>query len=254
MKIALLHLDLIGGPEETNIKVLSQAVRLAAEGGADWIITPEIALQGYFFAIKEESPQIPVQPGPSMEIFRELARQYGVTIFFGCAERDEKTDKCYNSCLVIDPEGQILGRHRKMHKHGGSSEAWASLGEKPELIPCREMNAGILICADSWFMEHARELKDRGAHVIMIPAAWPPGECGPGDCWERCSQVSGLPVWVCNQTGIQEILDMSEAQSAVVVGGKTLFTYSGLKQAVLIFDWDPVKQCTESTQFSVITV
>jgi len=254
MRVALLHLNLSGGPEKVNVQLLSRAVNLAAQEGANWIITPETALQGYFFFIKENNPEIPVQPGPALKVFCELARRYGVTLFLGCAEQDKETGKCYNSCLVIGPEGQILGRHRKMHSHGGSSEAWASLGEELACIPCREMNAGILICADSWFMEHSRELKEQGAHVIIIPAAWPPGECGPGDCWERCSLVSGLPVWVCNQTGVQEFLDLSEAQSAVVVEGKTLFTYSGLQQAVLLFDWNPVEQCAESVQFTVIAV
>lgn len=255
MKVALLHLDLIGGPEETNIRVLSESVKLAAEEGADWIITPETALQGYFFALKEEAPQIPVQPGPSVEVFCELAWQYGVTIFLGCAEQDEKTGKCYNSCLVINHQGEILGRHRKMHSHGGSSEAWASHGENLEYITCREMKAGILICADSWFMEHSQDLKDQGAHVIMIPAAWPPaGECGPGDCWERCSKVSGLPVWVCNQTGNHEILDMTKAESAVVFNGEKLFVYSGMDPAVLLFHWDYETQSTESKEFTVLSI
>ena len=254
MKIALLHLDLSGGPEETNLRKLSHAIGVAAEQGASWIITPEMAVQGYFFTQKEKTIQIPVQPGPSLQALGQLAVRYGLTLFLGCAEQDAETGKYYNSCLVMGSKGQILGRHSKMHSHGGKTEAWASLGEKLKLIPCHDMRAGILICADCWFMEHSRELKDQGAEVIMIPAAWPPGECGPGDCWERCSQVSGLPVWVCNQTGNQEILDLSQAQSAVVVNGITRLTYSGLQQAVLLFDWDKKRQCTESKEFSVFAV
>lgn len=254
MKVALLHLDLSGGPEEDNIRLLGQSIELAAMRGASWIVTPETALQGYFFSMKDSSYQIPVQPGPSIEIFCKQALKYGVTIFLGCAEQDEKTGKNYNSCLVIDPKGEIVGKHRKMHSHGGNSEAWASHGENLELVSCREINVGILICADSWFMEHSQALKEKGANVIMIPALWPPGEHGPGDCWERCSKVSGLPVWVCNQTGNNESLDITEAESAVVVEGKTRFTYSGTQQAVLLFEWDPEKQAAISNRFNVIPV
>lgn len=49
MKIALCHLELSCGPQERNLQLLEQAVRLAAEQGADWVLTPEAAVQGYYF-------------------------------------------------------------------------------------------------------------------------------------------------------------------------------------------------------------
>lgn len=52
MRIALLHLDLSGGLEERNLALLQHAITLAAEAGADWVITPEMAVQGYFFTQK----------------------------------------------------------------------------------------------------------------------------------------------------------------------------------------------------------
>ena len=99
-----------------------------------------------------------------------------------------------------------------------------------------------------------RVLKDKGAEAIVVPAAWPPGECGPGDCWEQCSQATGLPVWVCNQTGNRERLDFSQATSVVVVGGSTQLSYSSLQPAVLLFDWDCSRQCSVSSRFEVIAV
>jgi N-carbamoylputrescine amidase len=103
-------------------------------------------------------------------------------------------------------------------------------------------------------VDNARALKDRAAEALVVPAAWPPGEHGPGDCWEKCSMATGLPVWVCNQTGSQEQLDLSQAESVVVDGGRTLFSYSGLQQAVLLFDWDNRRRSVVSKQFTVIEV
>ncbi|WP_418791895.1 carbon-nitrogen hydrolase family protein [Phosphitispora sp. TUW77] len=255
MKIALLHLDLSGGPEKQNITVLSHAINLAAEQGANWIITPEMALQGYFFSNMDKSAEPPVQPSESMQVLCQLAARHKITIFLGCAEKDAVTGKCYNSCLVLGPTGEVLGRHRKMHTHGVGAEAWVTTGNQLEPVNCQDIKAGILVCADSWFMENSQCLKEKGAEAIIILAAWPPTEeHGPGDCWERCSQTAGLPVWVCNQTGSHENLDLSEAESAVVVGGKTLFTYCSREPAILLFEWDLSKQCTLSRQFSVIAV
>lgn len=254
MKVALLHLNLSGGPEEANIQALSRAVCLAAEQGANWVITPEMAVQGYFFALKGQLPWIPVQPAAALSEIRQLVIQNRLTLFLGCGEQDEETGKCYNSCLVMGPEGQVLGRYRKIRPHKGDTEAWAAPGEKLVPVSCPEMRAGILICADSWFVDHARTLKDRGAEVIIVSAAWAQGEHGPEDCWERCSQVSGLPVWVCNQTGNSEKLDFSQAQSVVVVGGKTRLTYSGTQEGVLLFEWDLGRQSLASGEFTVLTV
>ncbi|PKM48038.1 MAG: carbon-nitrogen hydrolase family protein [Firmicutes bacterium HGW-Firmicutes-8] len=255
MKIALLHLNLSGGPEKENISALRHAISLAAEQGANWIVTPEMALQGYFFAKNDEPVEIPVQPGESMQVLCQLAARHGLTTFLGCAEKDAATGKFYNSCLVIGPTGEVLGRHRKMHTHGVGAEVWVTTGNQLAPVNCRDITAGVLICADSWFMENSQGLKEKGAEVIVVLAAWPPsGEHGPGDCWERCSQTAELPVWVCNQTGSYENLDLSKAESAVVVGGKTQFTYSSREQAILLFDWDLGKQCTISRQFSVVAV
>jgi N-carbamoylputrescine amidase len=252
MKIALLHLDVSSGPETVNLMVLCRAICVAAERGAKWIITPETAVQGYYFAQKEIPLHIPIQPDLSLQPIIELAIKYQLTVFLGCAEQDDVTGKYYNSCLVIGPEGQILGRHRKLRAHGGA-EAWSTKGEVLEPVCCQGLAVGVLICADSWYVNHAQILKDKGAQVIVVPAAWPPGECGPGDCWEQCSAATGLPVWVCNQTGNQEKLDFSQAQSVVVANGKTHLAYSDLQQAVLLFDWDD-KQGGLSTQFTEVSI
>ncbi|MHB8124711.1 MAG: carbon-nitrogen hydrolase family protein [Desulfitobacteriaceae bacterium] len=254
MRVALLHLDLSGGPEERNLALLHKAIGLAVEQGANWIITPEMAVQGYFFTQQESTVSIPVQPDQSLQPIRQLAAKYQLTVFLGCAEQDTGTGKYYNSCLVIGPGGSILGSHRKTRSHGVGAEAWVTAGDKLEPVSCPGIKVGIMICADSWFVDKARVLKDQGAEVIMVLAAWPPGEWGPGDCWKRCSQTSGLPVWVCNQTGNQEALDFSQAQSVVIADGKTQFSYSGLQQAVLLFDWDRGGKGVEPTQLTVIAV
>lgn len=253
MRIALLHLDLSNGPEWRNLTVLCQAISLAARQEATWIITPEMAVQGYFFNVKNPTAPIPVQPGPSLEPIRQLAAGHRLTVFLGCAEQDAATGKYYNSCLVIGSDGQVLGRHRKLRVHGGT-EVWSSKGEALEPVACPALTAGVLVCADVWHGEHSRTLQQKGAEVIVVPAAWSPGgECGPGDSWERCSAATGLPVWVCNQTGRGETLDFSQAESAVVAGGEKRLAYSG-PGAVLLFDWDCAQRRLLSAEFAVTDV
>lgn len=252
MRVALLHLDLSGGPEARNLALLTKAATLAAEAGANWIVTPETALQGYFFAEKYPDYHILPQPQPILQPLLKLAADRQVTLFIGCAEQEEVSGDCYNSCVVIGPDGELAGRHYKLRSHG-DAEAWARKGQALRPVATSLLRAGILICADSWYAEHACRLKDERAEVIVVPAAWPPDTCGPGDCWERCSAASGLPVWVCNQTGSRERMDFRRAQSAVVAGGQTRMTYSG-GQAVLLFGWNRKQGTPLSEEFEVIPV
>lgn len=255
MKAALLHVDVSGGPESRNLELLANAIRLAADAGAKWIVTPETAVQGYFFACERETNpiQIPIQPSSAVEPLLRLAAEKKITLFLCCAEQDEATGNFYNSCLVIGPDGRVLGRHRKKHAHGGVTEGWATRGWQLEPVACGDIQVGILICADSWYEDNAVILANKGAEVIIVPAAWPPNSCGgpPENAWKKASAASGRPLWVCNQTGKQERLDFSDAQSTVITGGEMQMVYSG-KPAALLFEWDFTKQCTVADEFIVL--
>lgn len=48
MKIAFLHFDFCGGPQSANTEKILHGMKIAAAAGAEWILTPEMALQGYF--------------------------------------------------------------------------------------------------------------------------------------------------------------------------------------------------------------
>lgn len=251
MRVALLHLELSSGPQVENLQKLRQAVAVAAKAGATWIITPETALQGYFFALNSDAQQGADLAAVGIQDVCTLAAAYRVTIFLGCAEQDAQSKKYYNSCIVIDPSGQVVGCHRKLRGHG-DAEQWAAKGESVVPVTCVELTAGILICADSWYVSHAILLKEQGAQVIIVPAAWPPGQCGPGDCWENCSRFTHLPVWVCNQTGNRDRFDFSQAESVVIAQGKKQLFYKGLEAAVLVFDWDVAEQRLVSKAFNVL--
>ena len=114
MKIALCHLELSCGPQERNLQLLEQAVSIAAEQGADWVLTPEVAVQGYYFYRIDENAVVAPQPSPELEPLRKLCCEYGITLFLGCGEYDAACDKSFNSCLVFGPDGEIIGRHRKL--------------------------------------------------------------------------------------------------------------------------------------------
>jgi len=96
MKVALCHLELSNGPEQKNIELLEKAVRIAAEKGANWVITPETAVQGYYFYKLEPETKVDKQPSSKLSFLLSLVKDYGLFLFLGCGEYDSELN-----CLVL---------------------------------------------------------------------------------------------------------------------------------------------------------
>lgn len=252
MKIALCHLELSCGPQERNLQLLEQAVSIAAEQGADWVLTPEVAVQGYYFYRIDENALVAPQPSPELEPLRKLCCEYGITLFLGCGEYDAACDTNFNSCLVFGPDGEIIGRHRKLFGECLGAEAWARKGDSFTVLPCSGLQTGVLVCADLWFPEFYEGTKAQGAEIIVDMAAWPPTHvCGnPLPAWINASKVTDVTVIVCNQTGSPQWMDMNVGQSVVIDQGELKLAYSG-EPAVLLFDYDAEAKCVQSLAYDV---
>ena len=62
--------------------------------------------------------------------------------------------------------------------------------------------------------------------MLVSSAAWAPGLHGPNGEWERCTNDTGLLLFVCNRTGRDRTLDFRTAESVVAQGGKRLLSLS----------------------------
>jgi predicted amidohydrolase len=238
LRISFLHVAPITGDIEYNRKLIEAAVKLAATEGADWAITPELCISGYQFMHEIGTDWILPQPDDWMHSFCQLVKQQGLTVFLSHPERDPETDKLYNAVFVINGQGEIVGKHRKLRTLGGS-EAWSSPGGSINPVECDGIRVGILICADAYKNEVAQVLKYKGAQVLVSPVAWGPGRCGPEGEWEQRTLDTGLSIMVCNRSGEEEDdLDYRQAESVVAQNGRRLLSECSDRSVVLSFDWD----------------
>ncbi len=237
VRVAMLHLAPVRGDIEANRRLIEAAVVTAAQLGAGWIITPELCVCGYQFADLVGTEWILPQPDPWLTHICLLAARLRVTVFLSHPERDSHDGKLYNSVFVITADG-IVGRHRKINVVLPGAEAWSSPGEKAVPVSVQCVKVGILICADAFSLEIAKNLKSQGAQLLVSAAAWAPGLYGPDGEWERCSQETGLPLLVCNRTGQDQTLDFTGATSVIVNGGQRLLSFHSDQSAVLTVDWD----------------
>lgn len=109
-------------------------------------------------------------------------------MFLSAAEYDERDGKGYNSCFVINREGKLLGKHRKMCSHRKGFERWLSLGRETHVFNIGTLHVGLLVCADSYYEQPCLEIKKKKADMVLVTAAWPPGNAAPILC------LSGKPV------------------------------------------------------------
>ena len=253
MKIALCHLEVSCGPQESNLKKIEQAIRLAGERGAKLVVTPETAVQGYYFHRIDEARKLEAQPASYLNDLREVVKQYGMYLMLGCGEFVEETGLHHNSCLVFAPDGNLQSRHRKIYGEKLGSEKWASLGDKMSTTNCDGVNVGVLVCADSWFDERPLALKEQGADILIDIAAWPetPETGNPLPSWQKVTKITGLPFVVCNQTGKTKWMDMSIGESVVIQDEVVKCIYSG-EEAVLFFEFDTVSKQILSEKFEVV--
>ncbi len=107
-------------------------------------------------------------PGAIEEEFQTIARHHKIWLVNG-SMYERRDGGIYNTTSIINPEGEIIGRYRKMFpftpleqgvQPGTEFFTWDIDGVG---------RFGILNCYDIWFPETARTLTSMGAEVILHP-------------------------------------------------------------------------------------
>ena len=241
-RIALVHMIPRLGDVPANRRLIEEAIRKAAAAGANWIVTPELSESGYKFVSTIGTDWIESFPSRWMESLAKLAARLRVSLFVGFPEREAGSGELHNSVAVIDRSGAMLGNYRKINVLPTPSEKWAVPGRETPIFTVDGTRIGLLICADSYSPDIAREYARTGADLLLSSAAWAPGSMGPNGCWEDRSKETGLPLIVCNRSGAEPDLSWLESESVVDQQGKRLFTFQSARGMVFLVDWDRKRQ------------
>ncbi len=143
----------------------------AARQKADLVVLPETLT--YFGTGLKYVDVAESIPGPSTKYFGELAKKHDTYIVAGLLERDRHL--VYNVSVLLGPDGEIVGKYRKVTLPRGEIEGGIMPGKGYPVFDTRFGKVGVMICYDGFFPEVARELSNRGAEVI----AWPVWGCNP---------------------------------------------------------------------------
>ena len=167
---------------DENLRVCRHWVAQASERGAKLVVLPE---NFAFFSAdggrRRVAESLVGEPGPIRSALSEWAREFSVTVVGGgFPEASPDPHRPYNTCAVVGPSGEVVASYRKIHLFDvdlsdgtrlRESEATAA-GDTPEVIDVGGFKVGLSICYDLRFPELYRALVDRGAELIVVPAAF----------------------------------------------------------------------------------
>jgi beta-ureidopropionase len=164
-------------PKQEALEKHVEMLRAAAGEGAEIACLQEIFFGPYFCAQQEPKWFETAEPddGPTVQTMRELARELAMVLVVPFFEK-EFEGVFYNTAVVVDADGSVLGKYRKTHIPQVGPIFWEKYFFKPgnlgyPVFDTRVGRVGVFICYDRHFPEPARMLGLRGAQLTFNPSA-----------------------------------------------------------------------------------
>jgi N-carbamoylputrescine amidase len=154
--------------------------RSAAADGAQVVCFQEL-FYGPYFGITEDAKYYDyAEPadGQIVTRFAALAKELGVVLVLPIYE-EAQTGVYYNTAVVVDADGTVLGKYRK-HHIPNLDKFWEKFYFRPgnlgyPVFDTAVGRVGVYICYDRHFPEGWRELGLNGAEIVFNPNATKPG-------------------------------------------------------------------------------
>ena len=105
----------------------------------------------------------------TIDRFREAAKKHNIWLIPGSMFESAEDGNIYNTSSVINPQGEIVARYRKMFPFRPYEEGVAA-GTEFCVFDVPEVGRfGLSICYDIWFPETTRQLTSQGVEVLLHP-------------------------------------------------------------------------------------
>jgi len=111
-------------------------------------------------------------PGPSSRLLSEKAKQHRMYVAAGIVRKDEKAGRIYNTLLLYDRQGKLVGMYDKLHPYSPEiNDQGITPGSAVPVFQTDFGKVGAIICYDSWFNDVIQLQALKGAEMILFPAA-----------------------------------------------------------------------------------
>jgi N-carbamoylputrescine amidase len=243
-------------PDE-HAAALRAGIALAAGEGARLVCLQELTLSPYF-AVRSDAQEYArtrlesVPDGPTTDFVRRAAREFGVHVHASLHERAADDGLGYNTAILVDPDGDLVARVRKVHipaAAGYHEDRYFRPSDDTEpypIVAVANVRFGLPTCWDQWFPEVARIYGLKGADVIVYPTAigsepaLPKFDTRP--LWEKVIVANGIAngtfMVVVNRIGAEPPLRFYGSSFISDPYGRVLVRAPRNRPAVLVADLD----------------
>ena len=185
---------LVGTDKDANIATARRSIETAVSQGAKLVVLPEIwngpyatsSFPKYAEPVPSvgvdgtDSTQLDAAASPSSAMLCAEAKRHGVHLVGGSISEREG-ERVYNTCIVVDPSGVVVAKHRKVHLFDIDVPGKITFRESDTLsagdsVTTFEMEpfgrVGVGICYDIRFPELAMLMRARGCSLLVYPGAF----------------------------------------------------------------------------------
>ncbi len=171
-----------GSNLQANLLAVTKYVERAARADARLVVLPENF--AYMGSTCREIRQFRESEGSGQlqEFLSQLAARLKIWLVGGTVPlRAENPDKVRAGCLVYDDAGKLVARYDKIHlfdvrleENGEQYEESATFepGKEVVVVDSPLGRLGLAVCYDLRFPELFRQMIDRGAEIVALPAAF----------------------------------------------------------------------------------
>ena len=168
VRVAAAQIFCLDGDKPGNLVRIENAMKAAQAAAVDIICFPEMALMGWVNPDAHQQSQ-PI-PGQDAAALAALARQYQMYVVVGLGEKEG--DQLYDAAILLDPNGEILLKHRKVNILTELMDPPYTPGQGVQVAETPFGKIGVMICADSFVEEVKTEMKALQPDLLLIPYGW----------------------------------------------------------------------------------
>ena len=172
MRIALVQMSSGSESNADNVAKACDFIDEAARERPDMIVLPELFNTGYFCMYRDFAnfDRAERDDGPSVRAIKNKARQHKTNIIAPIYE-EAAPGLYYNTAILVDPEGAIAGKFRKIHPAAQRSleKLYYRNGTKIPIFNIGGFKMAMLICYDVGIPETPRWAALSGAELIVAP-------------------------------------------------------------------------------------
>ncbi len=176
MKICIAQIECVLGDINTNMEKISCFSSKASEQGFEMIVFPEMVDTGYNMdVIRQKASRWDKNSKTNpCNLIKYAGKKNKIHIICNISEKED--DKIYNTTLVVNPDGKMVGKYRKIHLADYpplNEGSCISAGKTVTIVKINNIKFGLLTCYDLRFPEISRALVLNGADALILCSAWP---------------------------------------------------------------------------------